>query len=77
MTLEEAQREATARWGEYGVAMIDGSLRHEVGFFDGPNVATCGFIRLGNGATFEEAFEEANGEDAKRAIELFYPKDNA
>jgi hypothetical protein len=74
VTIKEAQAEATRRWGEYGVAMIDGSVRYEVGFFDGPNVATCGFVRLGCGSNFEEAFSEADSDAASKLVSLFYPK---
>ncbi len=73
VTIEEAQKAAEERWCEFGVAMIDGSLRHEVGFFDGENVTTAGFIRLGCGNTFEEAFDEADGEAAQKSLALFYP----
>ena len=73
MNLKEAQDEAQSRWGEYGVAMIDGSMRHEVGFFDGDNVVSAGFVRLGCGNTFEEAFQESEGEAAQKSEILFYP----
>jgi hypothetical protein len=73
MELKEAQDECTRRYGEYGIAMIDGCLRHEVGFFDGDNVAQCGFVRTGEGGTFEDAFADADSNEA-RLIALFYPK---
>ena len=60
MTLEQAQDWCESRYGEQGVAMIDGSLRHEVGFFEDPIMLALGaFIRTGCGGNFEEAIDEA------------------
>lgn len=73
MTIEEAQQEAERRWGKHGFAWIDGSMRHEVGFFDG-EPPYCGIIALGREGSFEESFRESDSDEAKRSIDLFFPR---
>ena len=72
MNVEDAQKEAERRWGKYGFAWIDGSLRYEVGFFDGDGDC-AGVMRIGNASNFEDAFEESDSEEAYQTILKFFP----
>lgn len=64
MELEQAQAEATRRWGWKGVAMVDVNTSIcEVGHWADDRGAGGDFVCAGTGKTWEEAFgsSDANG----------------